>query len=115
MSTVCQSDYLRFVIIISSSHFIYSIQLLKYLLPSYRWLIVKDSFLLYMKPDSGAIAFVLLVDKEFKIKVGKKETETKYGIRIDNLSRYKFQIFKKDFYKNILKTIFSLTLSKKGV
>ncbi|GAB5576663.1 phospholipase D1 isoform X2 [Prionailurus iriomotensis] len=52
-----------------------------------QWLIVKDSFLLYMKPDSGAIAFVLLVDKEFKIKVGKKETETKYGLRIDNLSR----------------------------
>ncbi|XP_023593697.1 phospholipase D1 isoform X3 [Trichechus manatus latirostris] len=54
---------------------------------SRRWLIVKDSFLLYMKPDNGAIAFVLLVDKEFKIKVGKKETETKYGLRIDNLSR----------------------------
>ncbi|XP_006890415.1 PREDICTED: phospholipase D1 isoform X2 [Elephantulus edwardii] len=54
---------------------------------SKRWLIVKDSFLMYMKPDNGAIAFVLLVDKEFKIKVGKKETETKYGLRIDNLSR----------------------------
>ncbi|XP_027731637.1 phospholipase D1 isoform X1 [Vombatus ursinus] len=54
---------------------------------SKRWLIVKDSFLLYMKPDSGAIAFVLLVDKEFSIKIGKKETETKYGLRIDNLSR----------------------------
>lgn len=54
---------------------------------SKRWLIVKDSFLMYMKPDSGAIAFVLLVDKEFRIKVGKKETETKYGLRIDNLSR----------------------------
>ncbi|XP_054436526.1 phospholipase D1 isoform X2 [Pteronotus mesoamericanus] len=54
---------------------------------SRRWLVVKDSFLLYMKPDSGAIAFVLLVDKEFRIKVGKKETETKYGLRIDNLSR----------------------------
>ncbi|XP_023593696.1 phospholipase D1 isoform X2 [Trichechus manatus latirostris] len=55
--------------------------------PKGMWLIVKDSFLLYMKPDNGAIAFVLLVDKEFKIKVGKKETETKYGLRIDNLSR----------------------------
>ncbi|XP_058517087.1 phospholipase D1 isoform X1 [Ochotona princeps] len=54
---------------------------------SKRWLIVKDSFLMYMKPDSGAIAFVLLVDKEFRIKVGRKETETKYGLRIDNLSR----------------------------
>ncbi|XP_037696570.1 phospholipase D1 isoform X2 [Choloepus didactylus] len=54
---------------------------------SKRWLIVKDSFLLYMRPDTGAIAFVLLVDKAFRIKVGKKETETKYGLRIDNLSR----------------------------
>ncbi|KAI4589810.1 hypothetical protein MJG53_000859 [Ovis ammon polii x Ovis aries] len=55
--------------------------------PKGMWLIVKDSFLLYMKPDSGAIAFVLLVDKEFRVKVGRKETETKYGLRIDNLSR----------------------------
>ncbi|KAH0511101.1 Phospholipase D1 [Microtus ochrogaster] len=60
-----------------------------------RWLIVKDSFLLYMKPDSGAIAFVLLVDKEFRIKVGRKETETKYGLRIDNLSRLSPEIFLK--------------------
>ncbi|XP_029471136.1 phospholipase D1 isoform X1 [Rhinatrema bivittatum] len=54
---------------------------------SKRWLVVKDSFLLYMKTDSGAISFVLLVDKEFSIKIGRKETETKYGLRIDNLSR----------------------------
>uniref|UniRef100_A0A672V2R9 Phospholipase n=1 Tax=Strigops habroptila TaxID=2489341 RepID=A0A672V2R9_STRHB len=54
---------------------------------SKRWLVVKDSFLLYMKPDSGAIGFVLLVDKEFNIKIGQKETETKYGLQIDNLSR----------------------------
>ncbi|XP_038673019.1 phospholipase D1-like isoform X1 [Scyliorhinus canicula] len=54
---------------------------------SKRWLAVKDSFLLYMKPDSGAVAFVLLVDKEFSIKLGAKDTETKYGIRIENLSR----------------------------
>uniref|UniRef100_A0A8D2LJL7 Phospholipase n=1 Tax=Varanus komodoensis TaxID=61221 RepID=A0A8D2LJL7_VARKO len=54
---------------------------------SKRWLVVKDSFLMYMKPDTGAISFVLLVDKEFSIKIGKKETDTKYGLRIDNLSR----------------------------
>lgn len=54
---------------------------------SKRWLVVKDSFLLYMKTDSGAICFVLLVDKEFSIKIGQKDTETKYGLRIDNLSR----------------------------
>lgn len=54
---------------------------------SKRWLVVKDSFLMYMKPDSGAISFVLLADKEFSIKIGKKETETEYGLQIDNLSR----------------------------
>uniref|UniRef100_A0A8C6TEJ3 Phospholipase n=1 Tax=Neogobius melanostomus TaxID=47308 RepID=A0A8C6TEJ3_9GOBI len=54
---------------------------------SKRWLVVKDSFLLYMKPDSGAISFVMLVDKEFKIKMESKDTETKYGLRIDSLSR----------------------------
>ncbi|XP_036377127.1 phospholipase D1-like isoform X2 [Megalops cyprinoides] len=54
---------------------------------SKRWLVVKDSFLLYMKPDTGAISFVLLVDKEFNIKMDSKDTETKHGLRIDNLSR----------------------------
>ncbi|KAF6714433.1 Phospholipase D1 [Oryzias melastigma] len=54
---------------------------------SKRWLIVKDSFLLYMKPDSGAISFVLLVDKEFSIKMDSKDTETQHGVRIDSLSR----------------------------
>ena len=51
------------------------------------WLVVKDSFLLYMKPDSGAISFVMLVDKEFSIKMDSKDTETRHGVRIDSLSR----------------------------
>ncbi|XP_036410409.1 phospholipase D1-like isoform X1 [Megalops cyprinoides] len=54
---------------------------------SKRWLVIKDSFLLYMKPDTGAISFVLLVDKEFTIKMDSKDTETKHGVRIDSLSR----------------------------
>ncbi|XP_039617363.1 phospholipase D1a isoform X1 [Polypterus senegalus] len=54
---------------------------------SKRWLVVKDSFVMYLKPDSGAISFVLLVDKEFNIKMGTKDTETKHGLRIDTLSR----------------------------
>ncbi|KAJ8279282.1 hypothetical protein COCON_G00063480 [Conger conger] len=54
---------------------------------SKRWLVVKDSFLTYMKPDSGAISFVLLVDKEFSIKMDSKDTETKHGVRVDSLSR----------------------------
>ncbi|XP_056869683.1 phospholipase D1 isoform X2 [Takifugu flavidus] len=54
---------------------------------SKRWLVVKDSFLLYMKPDSGAISFVMLVDKEFGIKMDSKDTEVKHGVRVDSLSR----------------------------
>ncbi|KAJ8278130.1 hypothetical protein GJAV_G00084190 [Gymnothorax javanicus] len=54
---------------------------------SKRWLVVKDSFLLYMKPDSGAISFVLLVDKEFCIKLDSKDTATQHGVRVDNLVR----------------------------
>ncbi|XP_013885644.1 phospholipase D1 [Austrofundulus limnaeus] len=54
---------------------------------SKRWLVVKDSFLLYMKPDSGAISFVMLFDKEFSIKMDFKDTDTKYGVRVDSLSR----------------------------
>lgn len=53
----------------------------------YRWMVVKDSFLVLMKPDSGAISFVLLVDKVFDIKMETKDTETKHGVRIDCLSR----------------------------
>lgn len=48
---------------------------------------MKDSFLLYMKPDSGAISFVMLADKEFSIKMDSKDTETKHGVRVDSLSR----------------------------
>uniref|UniRef100_A0A673MZ38 phospholipase D n=1 Tax=Sinocyclocheilus rhinocerous TaxID=307959 RepID=A0A673MZ38_9TELE len=53
----------------------------------YSWMVVKDSFLVLMKPDSGAISFVLLVDKVFGIKMETKDTETKHGVRIDCLSR----------------------------
>uniref|UniRef100_A0A670KFM1 Phospholipase n=1 Tax=Podarcis muralis TaxID=64176 RepID=A0A670KFM1_PODMU len=54
---------------------------------SKRWLVVKDSFLLYLKPESGVISFVLLFDTGFNIQVGKKPTETKHGVRIDNTCR----------------------------
>lgn len=52
-----------------------------------RWLVVKDSFLLYLKPESGAVSFVLLFDPGFSIQVGQKPTETKYGVRVDNTCR----------------------------
>ncbi|XP_078389909.1 phospholipase D2-like [Cetorhinus maximus] len=54
---------------------------------SKRWIVIKDSFLLYMRPSNGVISFVLLFDKGFNVQVGSKDTGTKYGVMIENLSR----------------------------
>ncbi|KAG2468059.1 PLD2 Phospholipase, partial [Polypterus senegalus] len=55
--------------------------------PKGLWLVVKDSFLLYMKPEAGIISFVLLFDPELKVQVGRRFTETKYGVCIQNFAR----------------------------
>ena len=55
---------------------------------SHRWLVVKDSFLMYMNRDYGKINFVLLFDPEFKVKVGRTFTDTKYGVCFENFTRY---------------------------
>ena len=52
-----------------------------------RWLVVKDSFLLYMCLKTGTITFVQLFDPGFKVQVGKRSTEARYGVRIDTSHR----------------------------
>ncbi|XP_072530394.1 phospholipase D2 [Salminus brasiliensis] len=54
---------------------------------SHRWLVVKDSFLLYMSRDPGLVSFVLLFDPELKVLVGSCYTDTKHGVCIENFSR----------------------------
>ncbi|MEQ2299139.1 hypothetical protein AMECASPLE_012382, partial [Ameca splendens] len=54
---------------------------------SHRWLVVKDSFLLYMSRDNTEINFVLLFDSSFNVKVGHAHTGTKYGVCIENYTR----------------------------
>ncbi|XP_036882838.1 phospholipase D2 isoform X1 [Manis javanica] len=54
---------------------------------SKRWLVVKDSFLLYMCLETGVISFVQLFDPGFEIQVGKRSTEAQYGVRIDTSHR----------------------------
>ncbi|XP_064127733.1 phospholipase D2 isoform X5 [Loxodonta africana] len=55
---------------------------------SKRWLVVKDSFLLYMCLETGVISFVQLFDPGFEVQVGKRSTETRYGVRIDTSHRF---------------------------
>ncbi|XP_029029623.3 phospholipase D1 [Betta splendens] len=54
---------------------------------SRRWLVVKDSFLMYMDKDSACINFVLLFDPEFTVKVGGAHTGTKHGVCFENFTR----------------------------
>ncbi|KAM9728872.1 phospholipase D2 [Menidia menidia] len=54
---------------------------------SHRWLVVKDSFLMYMNRRSANINFVLLFDPEFKVQVGHAYTDTKHGLCIENFTR----------------------------
>ncbi|XP_051782590.1 phospholipase D1 [Erpetoichthys calabaricus] len=54
---------------------------------SKRWLIVKDSFIAYVRPENGQVGAVILYDKGFFIKIGTKETNIKHGVTIENLSR----------------------------
>ncbi|XP_066542709.1 phospholipase D1 [Hoplias malabaricus] len=54
---------------------------------SKRWLVVKDSFVLYMRPDDGQVGTVILYDKGFHIKIGTQETGVRHGVTIENLCR----------------------------
>lgn len=54
---------------------------------SRRWLVVKDTFMMYMSRDNGSINFVLLFDPEFKVKVGRAYTDTTHGVCIENFTR----------------------------
>ncbi|XP_031442595.1 phospholipase D1 isoform X2 [Clupea harengus] len=54
---------------------------------SKRWLVVKDSFLLYMRPEDGQVGTVILYDKGFHIKIGTRETGVRHGVTLENLCR----------------------------
>ncbi|XP_039511420.1 phospholipase D1 isoform X4 [Pimephales promelas] len=54
---------------------------------SKRWLVVKDSFVLYMRPEDGQVGTVILYDKGFHIKIGTREIGVRHGVTIENLCR----------------------------
>ncbi|XP_035263647.1 phospholipase D1 isoform X1 [Anguilla anguilla] len=54
---------------------------------SKRWLVVKDSFVLYMRPEDGQVGTVILYDKGFHIKTGTEETGVRHGLTVENLCR----------------------------
>ncbi|XP_076444985.1 LOW QUALITY PROTEIN: phospholipase D1-like [Babylonia areolata] len=52
-----------------------------------RWLVLKDSYLAYIRPEDGVISDVMLMDQEFKVESGMKATGAKHGVLISNLNR----------------------------
>ncbi|CAG2241438.1 PLD1_2 [Mytilus edulis] len=52
-----------------------------------RWLVVKDSFVAYIRPRDGLVCDVMLMDTDFKIETGMGATGAPHGLLISNLSR----------------------------
>ncbi len=74
-----------------------------------KWFILKDSYLVYLNPNSALIGFPMLIDKNFSLEQGFRKTGTNNGIRIKNLQRSMIIKFEKedlrDFWFNSLVTI----------
>ena len=52
-----------------------------------RWMFIKDSCIGYLRPDTGEIGCVMLMDHDFKVMTGLAQTGLTNGLIISNLSR----------------------------
>ena len=65
-----------------------------------KWFVLKDSYLVYMNPDSALVGFPMLMDTSFSIEQGFRKTGTNNGIRIKNLQRLMIIKFEKEEERN---------------
>ncbi|CAL1290284.1 unnamed protein product [Larinioides sclopetarius] len=54
----------------------------------WRWLLIKDHFVAYVKPDDGRVRSILLMDQGFRVECGFVNTGIHHGLQISNLSRH---------------------------
>ena len=52
-----------------------------------RWLITKDSFVAYVRPNDGHLRAVLLMDRDFKAECGREDTGLSHGLIVSNQYR----------------------------
>ncbi|XP_071112498.1 phospholipase D1-like isoform X2 [Haliotis cracherodii] len=52
-----------------------------------RWLVIKDNFVAYIRPEDGAVSDVMLMDSEFSVQCGMATTGAPHGVLISNLNR----------------------------
>lgn len=53
----------------------------------FRWFVIKDSYITYLRPDTFEVRFPMLVDRAFEISSGFRRAGTYHGIKITNLQR----------------------------
>jgi phospholipase D1/2 len=61
-----------------------------------KWFILKDSYIVYINPESALVGFPMLIDRAFSLEQGFRKTGTNHGIRIKNLQRSMIIKFDKD-------------------
>lgn len=61
-----------------------------------KWFVLKDSYLVYLHPESSLVGFPMLIDKAFSLERGFRKTGTNNGIRIKNLQRSMIIKFEKE-------------------
>ncbi|XP_065911385.1 phospholipase D2-like [Dysidea avara] len=52
-----------------------------------RWLVLKESFLAYVCPETNSVAGVLLFDETLQIQTGVRQTGSRHGVKISNQER----------------------------
>jgi hypothetical protein len=60
---------------------------IKLLICKYRWFVIKDTYLTYIRPDRNEVRFPMLVDRAFEFSTGLMSSGTYRGIKIKNLQR----------------------------
>jgi hypothetical protein len=71
-------------------YFIFLTKTKKILIYKYRWFVIKDSYITYIRPDTYEVRFPMLVDRGFEILTGFSNVGTSHGIKIKNLQRTLF-------------------------
>jgi phospholipase D1/2 len=52
-----------------------------------RWFVIKDTYIVYLRPDTNEVRFPMLVDRAFEFVSGLRAAGTYRGIKIKNLQR----------------------------
>lgn len=61
-----------------------------------KWFVLKDTYLVYLNPDSALVGFPMLIDRLYSLEKGFRKTGTNNGIRIKNLQRSMIIKFEKE-------------------